>query len=631
MIRRLILATIMTLNAVSSGCKFNNSKSSTKEFEFSSDICRDLQQAVDRRWTSSLGMSKAAYHATLIDREAAIINYELPRYRKRMEEVKNGTGPANGPNGKTGTLPPKPSSTPDITINTVPSNKYPSSNDFDSYSNDPYGGLALTETSFYQSETSASGVCPGCDQRMIENKLASLERNRLSVRSCVYRDTATPSNSSSANDPNQGLSPAEQTRREETVDKLKDLIYASNAPKQVCSWFSTWATGISSSQTGSRCRRDVVQGFCRTVFDAGGDIAVDGINGNTSYGGIGSDIAKPIPSAVKDAIFGCARQLAFNQAEEALRTGTFGGLTKSIADLGARLERERNLKRDIALEICKAGAGLLAAQIDAAPQIDYNHPCQAIFKGSKSRAKACLNSTASGCRIAAGDVDLKNFFPQGIPDDKPLVNLTAEAANTITKLGCLSAGSVSKVACGTISEAASQIRSAITTGNNDWAHCVGTDQAGACAGTKMAELWLGINVADLSKPNRLPYDIDIPGSGQIQLRDACVCDHACYEDDWGTDSLLQSGTYAGIAIKTGDAGIRDCQNQEGAWNWISPNTGYKKSQNGYYMYWKTSNCRIRQLKGMTSVGNHQVRASVLTGSSFSAPKTLNLIADVVCP
>jgi hypothetical protein len=491
----------------------------------------------------------------------------------------------------------------------------------------------------------ASGVCPGCDQSTIERKLAALKKNKAAIGSCIYRDSAVPSNSSSSSDPSQGLTEKEKAERAVAVEKMKAMIYAATQPKELCNWFAQHSSGVGANR--DRCQRDIVASFCKGLVDIGGDAAVDYINGTGSAAGTATDLVKPIPGIVKDAIIGCSQQWAYDKFKEALRDGTFGSLSKAVKDqakaaiksdkLGPVSEQEKiaELKKNIALAICKAGAGLVASQIDETPQVNYDHPCAAIFQGSKSRAKACLNTTASGCKIAAGDVDIKNFFPKGITDDRPLATLSAEAANTIAKMGCKSTGKVGSAACATISEAAAQIRSAITTGNNDWAHCLGTDQAGACAGTKMAELWLGIRVEDLKTPFRQPYELKIPGKSAIMIEDACVCDHACYEDDWATDSLLKQGVYAQRAIGAGSAGVRECANMEGAWNWINPNAGYMKSKNGYYLYWKTTNCRIKQLKDSSPLdssdpGGVKFSASPLDGNSFREKTVFSMARDGIC-
>lgn len=615
-------------------CKQDSSRSSSKEFEFSLDICRDLQRAVDNRWNSSLGMSRAAYHSKLVSQETSIINYELPRYRRRLSEINSGIGPANGPTGKESSLPPKsnPPARP-------PSSQIDPSGGLSSPI--PNGILALSNSTSSKPTTAASEVCPGCDQNTIARRLQVLEKNSSLIASCVYRDSANPTESSSADDPEKGLSEQEKEERAVAVKKMKDLIYSATQPKQLCDWFARWSSGSGASR--DRCRREIVEGFCNTVVDAGGNIAVDTINGTSSSSGVGSHILKPIPGAIRDAIIGCSQQWAYGKFKDALRDGTLSSMSKAVKDqaidaiksdkLGPVSQQEKmaELKKNIALAVCKAGASLVASQIDESPQINYDHPCKAIFQGSKSRAKACLNTTASGCRIAAGDIDVRNFLPQGVTDNRPLATLTAEAVNTISSMGCKSAGKVGSAACATISEAASQIRSAILTGNNDWAHCVGTDQAGACSGTVVTELWLGVKVSDFKEPIRPPYII--PEDPSSKVEDLCVCEHSCFEDDWGSDSRIARGQYATI-IHANDAGVRDCRNYEGRWNWMNASTGYLKSNNGYYMYWKTSQCQIRQIKNRTTIdsdaSDYKMTGDVKSGAQW-VRQSFNGQVEIICP
>lgn len=630
---RSILAAVLILTGLNS-CKEKASNSSNKEFEFSVNICRDLQMAVDKRWTSGLGMSKSAYHSKLVSQETSIINYELPRYRRRLSEINSGIGPANGPTGKESSLPPKLNSP----ARPPASQKDPS----DGLSSPiPSGILALADSSSSKPTTVATEVCPGCDQNTIARRLQILEKNSSLISTCSYHDNANPSQSSSADDPEKGLTEQEKADRAVAVKKMKDLIYAATQPKQLCDWFSRWSSGSGASR--DRCRREIIEGFCNTVVDASGNIGVDVINGTSSASGVASQVLKPIPSAIKDAMIGCSQQWAYNKFKDALRDGTYSSLTKAVKDQAidaiksdklspvSQQEKIAELKKNIALAVCKAGASLVASQIDESPQINYDHPCKAIFQGSKSRAKACLNTTASGCRIAAGDIDVRNFLPEGVIDNKPLATLTAEAVNTISSMGCKSIGKVGSAACASISEAASQIRSAIVTGNNDWAHCVGTDQAGACSGTVVTELWLGVKVSDFKEPIRPPYIISEDPSAKVE--DLCVCEHSCFEDDWGSDSRVANGQFASI-IHANDAGVRDCKNYEGRWNWMNSSTGYLKSKNGYHLYWKTSQCQIRQIKNRATVdpdsSDYKMTGDVKSGGKW-VRQSFNGQVEMICP
>lgn len=616
-----------------SACKNDGIKSKVKEFEFSVDICRDLQQAVDKRWNSSLGMSRAAYHSKLVSQETSIIAYELPRYKRRMEEIRSNSGPANGPTGNEKPLPVGTSTSPQPSSSTSKINSQREDS-----ATSGQAGLSLSTSSAGGSASNAHEVCPGCDKATIAKKLAALEKNQSSISGCVYRDPANSQNSTSDIDPDQGLSAKEKEERAAAVKQMKSLIYAATQPKELCDWFARWSAGTGASR--DRCKRETVEVFCKGIVDVGGNIAVDTINGNVSGSGVGNHIVKPIPGYVKDVMIACSQQWAYEKMKDALREGTFSGLSSAIRDqakdaitgdqLGPVSQEKKiaELKKNIALAVCKAGAGLIASQIDESPQINYDNPCAAIWAASKSRAKACLNTTASGCKIAAGDIDIRNFFPAGITDDRPLATLTAEAVNTIAGMGCKSAGKVGTAACATISEAASQIRSALLTGNNDWAHCLGTDQAGACAGTVAAEYWLGIKVSDLGQPIRPAQPI--PGEPSVLVRDYCVCDLGCYEDDWGTDTQVARGRLA-KTISANDAGTRDCKRLEGRWVWSNELTGYKKSSNGFYLYWKSNNCQIRRIKNVSHTGkdNMIMLGEVETGSGWARQSHYS-IGEMIC-
>ena len=94
------------------------------------------------------------------------------------------------------------------------------------------------------------------------------------------------------------------------------------------------------------------------------------------------------------------------------------------------------------------------------------------------------------------------------------------------------------------------------TGNNDWAHCVGTDQAGACAGTVLAEKWLGVKVADIKEPVRTAVpSTEKPGYVE---KDVCWCLYSCYQDDWGSNTELHRSNFYTV-ISNGAAGNRECK------------------------------------------------------------------------
>ena len=573
-------------------CKNPPTQSSVKEFELSADICGELNRATTSRYQAS-GKTKPDYFQFLKQQEKQILAYELPRYQRRLTEMNTSSGPANGPQGDSQPLPGAP---------VRPSNDKPQG--------PTSTGFTLADTPVPSSGGSggvslASEVCPGCTKEVVIQRISTLQRNKSAIDSCVLPQDPAASASSTASTgggPTSGSN--SEADRQQMAGALSTMITEAANAEALCGWWGQHAGGVGANR--DRCRRESVTALCTTALQASVDVGTNAATGgDTTVAGVTTALVKPVPEALKNAMIGCVQQMAYDVVKSALRdAGTRQFVPKFTQDLAqqaiasdglssaSKQEKIAELKKQIALALCNAGTAMIASQIDAQPQINFDNPCRAVFQTSKSRAKACLNTVGSGCRIAAGDIDLRNFFPEGVTDDKPLATLAAEAGNVIASAGCetLKAG----VICGAISEAGAQIRSAITSGNNDWAHCVGTDQMGACGGTVYSEWLLGVKVSDFKEPIRQPVaSVEAPGYYE---KEVCWCYNSCYQDDWGSDTELSRSNYYTV-ISRGDAGKRECQNKDGRWNW----TG-SKAKSGYHLYWKLHACELIKARSKNSEG-----------------------------
>lgn len=557
--------------------------SAVKEFEFHADICSALQNAADTRWSASSGQTKAEYYDNLLATERQIIDYELPRYRQRLADMRSGQGPANGPGGQTVFLSNPPSlSTPDEPT------KSQAEQDLSSEKSNLVTG----------SSQIAQEACPGCSIQEVESKLRVLESNQGRIANCQLQDSTSVSAASS--DPDETLTAQQKLDRANTVNQIANLIIGATQAKELCTWWGSVASGTGASR--DRCQRETISAFCKAAISAGTAVATGTIN-DRSEEKIATSAIKGIPRAIKDSMIGCVQQLAYDTVKDALRNaGTREFVPQATQQLAKdaiksdRLEtltaeekaaKSAELKKQLALLVCKAGASIVASQIDAQPQINYEHPCRAIFATSKSRARACLNTTSSACKIGAGDIDLANFLPSGLLDERPIATIVAEAGNLIASAGCKAGGKVGTAACATISEAASQIRTAIMTGNNDWAHCLGADQAGACTGSVVTEWMLGVKAADFKESVRPVVHSEVEGYFE---QDICFCSYSCFQDDWGSNTELFRRNYYSV-ISNGAAGQRQCDQKDGQWNW----TGLKSKQ-GYYIYWQRHGCMIQRAR-----------------------------------
>jgi hypothetical protein len=609
------IAALALCAMATTSCKFDDDSSRVKEFEFSTNICQDIQSATDARWTAASGKSKEEFHRALISQERQIIAYELPRYQQRLSDIQSNSGPANGPTAQVQPLANTPSKNTADSASGASTSSAPSpAPDANTPSTtDQNNGFELQESRAYSTDALAKEVCPGCTLEQVEAKIRVLQQNHTSLSSCAISGV-DPQSTAAESEATKGLTAEQIADRESSIEEIKNLVLGATNANGLCEWWATVASGTGASR--DRCQRETINGFCQAALSAAGNTAAN-VASDKSVEQIEADALKTIPGAIKTAITGCVQQLAYDTVKQALKNaGTrqfLPDLTKKLAteaiksdnlSAAAKAEKAAELKKQIALLVCSAGTKLIANQIDAQPQVNYNNPCAAIFATSKSRAKACLNTTSSICKIGAGDISLDNFLPEGSLDDKPVATLATEAANQIAQGGCKTAGSAGSALCATISESANQIRQAITSGNNDWAHCLGTDQVGACTGTVVTEYMLGIKVADLKEPVREPKpSVEAP---EYQETEVCWCDYSCYQDDWGTDTELTRSNYYTV-ISRGDAGKRECDNKDGRWNW----TG-QKSKAGYHLYWMKHQCgvysaRSKAKNGFASEGGFELK------------------------
>ena len=621
------------LFGATAACKRDQVQSNVKEFELSSDICGDLTKATEARH-AAYGQTREEYFAALVANETKILDYEIPRYQRRLAEFGAPSAPADGPQGPSKPLagvpgretseapvaqqpsqmqrpPAAPQASPLAVPQGTPTTARPSTLNLASSSNAAgvNSGAAL-----------AREVCPGCTKDAVARQLAMLEANRSKIGSCP---APTASAATEAKD------------RETVIQALTTVVSNATDAAPLCQWWGEHAGGVGANR--DRCKRESIESMCRVALSAGVGIgSTVATEERPSDGSILTNIVRPVPLALKDAIVGCLQQMSYDVVKNALRTARtrefVPQFTRDMArqaidsdQLGPSGKQEKitELKKQIALALCKSAAEIVSSQIDEQPQINFDHPCAAIFHRSKSRLKACSETMGSGCRIAGGEIDLRNFLPEGSIDDKPLETLAVEAANTIASAGCeaLKTGPI----CGAISEAGAQIRSAIVTGNNAWAHCVGTDQMGACGGTVFAEWALGVKSGDAGEPVRIAQpSVENPGYHETEV---CWCFNSCYQDDMGSDTELSRHNYY-TQIARGDAGVRECQNKEGRWDWTGD-----KSRSGHHLYWRLHECgivkaRSRTSEGFASAGGFEVQVNGrwyyknMTSDSGSCPAGL---------
>jgi hypothetical protein len=302
--------------------------------------------------------------------------------------------------------------------------------------------------------------------------------------------------------------------------------------------------------------------------------------------------------AFADKINGCIAAavkagLKKQLVEAAVDTAAKQAVAGATSSLGAAIAQGDKLLGDprtkVALLACQAVAGGLAAatQTDGY-KVDFDNACGAVFGGDRSRAAACFKSVESGCGALVGKIDVSKTL--GITDEQALARAGAEIANSGLLAACSVGGNVSSAACGVISAAAEQIKTALVTGNNDWAHCVGTDQMGACVGTMYADWRSG----GWSNKNGVE-DAERTANGDA-YRGCCWCYKETYVNDktWpNADTLLTKENWFGV-IQKGDIRSGNCA--------VMETKGYQYGGvasyvNGYQEYWRYTDCGKWYVRG----------------------------------
>ena len=210
----------------------------------------------------------------------------------------------------------------------------------------------------------------------------------------------------------------------------------------------------------------------------------------------------------------------------------------------------------LALAACEGGAKLVGHTVSTTPQVDFENACSSLnplhktFQG-KSRMVSCLRTSQDVCEIflTSGKLDVEQLVGNGD-------SITEQNARKVLRAAdqelCSLSGETS-LACNVIRKASEQIRAAIKTGNNDWAHCLGTDQLGACIGT----LW---GQRGWSNNSGVAQAIQ---EGELIYRPCCWCykDHFI-DDSWiAGDSRVKRGNWFGV-IQDGEVATGNCKYQE---------------------------------------------------------------------
>ena len=240
-----------------------------------------------------------------------------------------------------------------------------------------------------------------------------------------------------------------------------------------------------------------------------------------------SELRRKIPGTLK-AIKECVSKIVGAKR---------GGLIKEFKKQFELVERKKELIRagcDAVGELATSGNDH-GASTPTIENVDFENPCLAIFQKSDSRTNACFRTGSNACKALTGSVELENLIPpdiyeasiaSNIPLDLPeyLKNMIDGSIDVFKKQGAdklnnfvsrkivAKAGPVGAIALATMTAASKQIYMASKSGDNDWAHCLGSDNAGAC----FHDLFMG----GIPKSGPLARAKTVDGKKQIEC---CYC------------------------------------------------------------------------------------------------------------
>lgn len=304
-----------------------------------------------------------------------------------------------------------------------------------------------------------------------------------------------------------------------------------------------------------------------------------------------SSMSRPLAEGAKNTIVRCIRSELINGWILQPRPGA--GAFSLQGSLATRVTNA--LKNGAAARICDGALtaiGNLMENVNRR-ETDFQNACG--FPFNRSRLNSCVQTGASVCRAANGQVNLGGLFPPssitGYAALDGVMRVSADLTGSVVSGACQLGGRVTSALCGTIAEAAGQISSALRTGNNDWSHCVGADQMGVCIGTVYNNWALGYDVANAG---RRPFAQPVRrGDDWDSL--CCMCERQYWEDRFGPDpQVMREMTFFPTEA---DGGPSSCPGMFENMPWQPIAATRERSINDNPVYYGYQNCARRWVKG----------------------------------
>lgn len=347
---------------------------------------------------------------------------------------------------------------------------------------------------------------------------------------------------------------AAAARNEEKRRTLIDEIAKVQSLDDLCRIAET--TALKRANV-SACKAEVLKSACQR--------AAEGTIGTGT-------VSDALAGEYRGALTTCVRSLAGDEA--ALAAETFA------VELKRELHEGQDLDTALLVAACRSGAKVVGNRLDSVPEVDFDNACGTLGSREhllkKSRIASCLRTTTDLCEIFVSHrgMALDRLIPVGEAGEAGNKEQILRALyRGIDDSVCMN-GPTAHLACRTIGEAADQILQAVKTGNNDWAHCAGTDQLGACIGT----LW---GSGGFTNNNGVETAETV---GNQTYRGCCWCykDHFA-NDGWVSDTRIRRENWFGV-IQGGDVATGNCKQME-----TKTGAGEGRYQ-GYETYYRYADC-----------------------------------------
>lgn len=342
-----------------------------------------------------------------------------------------------------------------------------------------------------------------------------------------------------------------------------------------------------STAAGADCLDYIGSSLCGSVIDAATGAARMYSNNTATV----SSLSRPLVENVKNSVIRCVRNQLFNGWMLQPRPGA-----GAFSLQGSLVTRVKNgIKNGALVRACDGAltaVGNLMENVNRR-ETDFQNACN--FPFNRSRLASCAQTGASVCRAIDGQMNIGGLFPvdteTGYDALDRTMRISSDLTGSVVSGACQLGGRQTSALCGTISEAAGQIVTALRTGNNDWAHCAGTDQLGTCVGTVYSNWVLGYDVGGaarraVAQPQR---------SGEEWSSLCCMCERQYWENRSGPDvQVMREMTFFPTEP---DGGPSTCPGMFENMPWSPIASAREMSRYNRPVYYGYQHCARRWVKG----------------------------------